>query len=685
FQLVETTLTLDEVSVVYSRDKDPKVTNNPISTVSARSFNVDETKLYAGSLGDPSRMAANFAGVVANNDSRNDIVVRGNSPLGVLWQLEGINIPNPNHYGSTYSTGGVVSMLNNNLLSKSDFFTSAFPSQYGNAVAGVFDLRLREGNNEKHEFLGQFGFNGFELGAEGPLSKESEASYLINYRYTALGLMKNLGVEIGTDSPPYYQDLNMKFTFPMKNSSKLTFFALGGTSRIDLLGKDVDTSKTNYYGRIDQNLYPKFTTGIAGASFETPLSSETFAKFIVGISSVEQLYREDSIAVYQPGKPTFLKTDATFNITKYSAAANLTHKLSAKSSLYFGMNTDYSITDIFRKKIYLDGERIWADFKDDLILSQGYINWKYRIGDRTIVNAGLHVQHLNINNQAAIEPRIGLSYQLTDKSSVNFGYGLHQQSQGSYTYFVQNLAGQRSNMNLKFSRSNHFVLGYNQYLGDIAVIKIEMYYQYLDKIPVHQYPSSFNIVNEGANLAPVDQSDLVSNGTGRNYGIDFTVERYLNDGFYFLITGSLYNSKYKGSDGIERNTTFNSNYVLNLLGGKEWKLNKRGDILALNLKFTTTGGRYFTPLNLAASQAAGDAIEDTQRAFSERQTPYLRFDVKLAYRIEFNNSSLEIALDLQNATNNQNIFRQGYNRYSNTISNEYQIGFFPVPTIRYTF
>ncbi|MFH1529012.1 MAG: TonB-dependent receptor, partial [Bacteroidota bacterium] len=342
-------------------------------------------------------------------------------------------------------------------------------------------------------------------------------------------------------------------------------------------------------------------------------------------------------------------------------------------------------TDIFRKKIYLDGERIWADFKDDLILSQGYINWKYRIGDRTIVNAGLHVQHLNINNQAAIEPRIGLSYQLTDKSSVNFGYGLHQQSQGSYTYFVQNLAGQRSNMNLKFSRSNHFVLGYNQYLGDIAVIKIEMYYQYLDKIPVHQYPSSFNIVNEGANLAPVDQSDLVSNGTGRNYGIDFTVERYLNDGFYFLITGSLYNSKYKGSDGIERNTTFNSNYVLNLLGGKEWKLNKRGDVLALNLKFTTTGGRYFTPLNLAASQAAGDAIEDTQRAFSERQTPYLRFDVKLAYRIEFNNSSLEIALDLQNATNNQNIFRQGYNRYSNTISNEYQIGFFPVPTIRYTF
>lgn len=685
FQLVEKISTLDEVTIVYSRNEDPKVTNNPITTLSARSFNVEETKLYAGSLGDPSRMAANFAGVVANNDSRNDIIVRGNSPLGLLWQLEGINIPNPNHYGSTYSTGGVVSMLNNNVLSKSDFFTSAFPSQYGNATAGVFDLHLREGNNEKHEFLSQFGFNGFELGAEGPVSKESKASYLINYRYTALGLMKNVGVDIGTDSPPLYQDLNMKVTVPMKNSSKLTFFALGGTSRIDLLGKDVDTSKTNYYGRIDQDLYPKFTTGIAGASFETQLSSKTFAIFTVGVSSAEQLYKEDSIAVNQPGKPTFLKTDATFHSIKYSAVARLTHKFSAKSSLYFGMNTDYSVTNIFRKKVYQGRERIWADFKDDLVLSQGYINWKYRMGNRTTVNTGLHVQHLNINNQIVLEPRFGLRYQLTDKSSFNFGYGLHQQAQGVYTYFVQNPAGERTNLNLDFSRSSHFVLGYDQYLGENTVIKLEGYYQYLNKMPVHQYASSFSIMNEGSNLAPVDQSDLVNNGTGQNYGIDLTVERYLNEGLYFLITGSLFDSKYKGSDGIDRNTAFNTNYVLNLLGGKEWKLTEQGNVLALNVRFTTTGGRYFTPLNLIASQVEGDAVENTQRAFSERQTPYLRLDVKLAYRIEFKNSTLEIALDLQNVTNNQNIFRQGYNKQSNTISNEYQIGFFPVPTIRYTF
>ena len=131
---------LNEVEITYSRKDDPTVTNNEMLTVSSRSFNLEDTKKYAGSLGDPSRMAANFAGVVAGNDSRNDIVVRGNSPNAILWQLEGINIPNPNHFGSKCNSGGPVSILNSNNLAKSDFFTSAFPAQYGNAIGGVFDV-----------------------------------------------------------------------------------------------------------------------------------------------------------------------------------------------------------------------------------------------------------------------------------------------------------------------------------------------------------------------------------------------------------------------------------------------------------------------------------------------------------------------------------------------------------------
>jgi hypothetical protein len=164
--LTERLTKLDEVTVTYRRRDDQRVANNEMATVSARPFAPVEANRYAGSLGDPARMAQNFAGVGSANDTRNDIVVRGNSPASLLWRLEGVNLPNPNHFGAQGTTGGPVSLLNNNLLAKSDFLTGAFPAEYANALGSVFDLRLRQGNDERREFLGQVGFNGLEVGAE---------------------------------------------------------------------------------------------------------------------------------------------------------------------------------------------------------------------------------------------------------------------------------------------------------------------------------------------------------------------------------------------------------------------------------------------------------------------------------------------------------------------------------------
>jgi hypothetical protein len=238
-----------------------------MATVSSRSFNPDDTKKFAGALGDPSRMAANFAGEVAGNDSRNDIVVRGNSPNAMLWQMEGVNIPNPNHFGNNFNTGGPVSILNANNIGKSDFFTSAFPAQYGNANGGVFDLVLREGNYEKHEFIGQIGFNGLEVGAEGPLSKKSKATYIFNYRYSTLAVMKNFGINPGTGAAtPLYQDMNFKIAIPTKGKGKISFWGIGGVSAIDLLGEEVDTTEIDFYGSRDENTIPRYITGIISLS-----------------------------------------------------------------------------------------------------------------------------------------------------------------------------------------------------------------------------------------------------------------------------------------------------------------------------------------------------------------------------------------------------------------------------------
>ena len=254
-ELEEQIFTIKEVVISAKQRKDVAI--NEMSTVSARSFTVEETERYAGSLGDPSRMVSNYAGVAMTNDSRNDIIIRGNSPAGLLWRLDGIEIPNPNHFGAFGTTGGPVSMLNNNLLTNSDFFTSAFPAEYGNAMSGVFDLKMRSGNNEKREYVGQIGFNGFEFGAEGPFKKGSKSSYLVNYRYSTLGVFQAIGIEMGTGSAiPQYQDLTFKLNFPGTKFGRFSLVGIGGLSYIELHDSEVaaanEEDDSNYnYGGVD--------------------------------------------------------------------------------------------------------------------------------------------------------------------------------------------------------------------------------------------------------------------------------------------------------------------------------------------------------------------------------------------------------------------------------------------------
>lgn len=649
---------MDEVVISYDRKNDPTVTNNEMAIVSSRSFNPDDTKKYAGALGDPSRMAANFAGVVSGNDSRNDIVVRGNSPNALLWQLQGLNIPNPNHFGAGFNTGGPVSMLNSNNIAKSDFFTSAFPAVYGNANGAAFDLQLRDGNNQKREFMTQIGFNGFEFGAEGPFSKQSKASFVVNYRYSTLGLLKNVGVDPGTGAAtPLYQDMNMKVVIPTKNKGKITLFGLGGFSSIDLLGADVDTTDVNYYGSPDENTRPRYRTLIGGISYEKSLSAKTWARLTLGASQIYSEYTTEQLV--QPGNITYLIGKGNFIDNKFSAVYNMTHKIDAKRSLHVGFTNDFSTFDYLNKNYYnfatTDSTRV--DRKGNFNLAQGYIQLKYRLTARLTSTVGLHAQHMSVNKQAVVEPRIGFRYSVTAKSSFNIGYGLHHQNMPVYNIFVQNSNGQETNRSVKFTRSNHFVAGFESNLTPLLKFKIETYYQYIDKAPVDPYASSFSMLNIGADFVPSDRANLVNNGTGNNYGAELTLERFFGRGYYFLLTGSLFESKYKGSDGIERNSAFNSGYAANMLAGKEFTLNSKGTILYLNAKVTNVGGRYFTPIDQTASQIQGEAVYDESKAYSEKQPNYFRADLKIGIRKDFKTSSMEFAIDLLNVTNHKKRIR----------------------------
>jgi len=260
------------------------------SPVSLRSIGIGEIEKSPGANRDISKVIQSFPGVQSTPAFRNDIIIRGNSPSGLLWRLEDIDIPNPNHFAEGGTTGGPVGMLNNNLLQNSDFFTGAFPAEYGNALSGVFDLKLRNGNNQKHEQMFQVGFNGFEVGAEGPFSKNHRSSYLANFRYSTLELMDGM-IDLGTTGIPKYKDLSFKLNFPV-NKGKISVFGLGGDSEIAMLDSK-DGNEQDLYSDEGQDLVNRSRMGASGISYTRFWDEHTYSKIILS-----GIYKNGGTTIY---------------------------------------------------------------------------------------------------------------------------------------------------------------------------------------------------------------------------------------------------------------------------------------------------------------------------------------------------------------------------------------------------
>lgn len=673
-------------NVVVTAGKNKTRALNDMALASARQFSVDEAVRYAGTRNDPSRMAQNFAGVSGTNDARNDIVIRGNSPSGVLWRMDGIDIPNPNHFSTLGATGGPVSMLNTNTLKNSDFLTSAFPASYGNAVAGVFDLKMRNGNAEKSEFLGQAGFNGFEFGAEGPLKKGSGASYLIDYRYSLVAAIQGLGLSVGTgSSTPYYQDLTFKFHLPTKKMGTFDWFGIGGESHITF---PYDTDD-NLYSTNDGTLRDRdfsSLTGVTGLTHTYFFNPQTSGKFIASISGFESKYKE---MIVETGKPNYLAYDKKNVQLKYQFGYTFNKKFNAKNQLTVGLYGD--LNDLSLRQDYIpDGDSVlvrFVDTKEKAWLIRTYANWGHRFNDRLSTNLGLYYQQFTLNNSNAIEPRWNLQYRLKNNQTLSFGLGMHSQLQPLEVYFYQtNSNGQTllTNRDLDMVKSLHSVIGYDVNLTKYLRFKTEIYGQYLYDAAVEKTASSFSLLNSGTDFYFPDKTNLVNKGKGYNFGLELTLERFLHKGFYFLFTGSVFQSQYQGSDEVWRNTAFNTNYVTNLLLGKEYKINAKSSF-GIDTKLALAGGQRYTPFDLAASQQAGYVKFRENEAYSLRNKVYWRWDLKFSYNRNGKHVTQKWYIDLQNLTSNENIYVRTLNPKTGVVGEINQIGFFPNINYQITF
>lgn len=688
FSLTENVTAIDEIVVKSEVDK--TATNNEMAVVSARSFNLEEAQRYAGSLNDPSRMAANFAGVNGANDARNDIVIRGNSPLGLLWRLEGIEIPNPNHFGSLGSTGGPVSILNTNQLGKSDFMTSAFPANYGNATSGVFDLMLRRPNNEKREHILQIGFNGLEAGTEGYFSKKSKASYMINYRYSTLGVFQAIGVNIGTGAAiPQYQDLSFKVELPTAKAGKFTLFGLGGLSNIEFYDSKIDTNKgkNNFYNDGTQDIVFKSDMGVVGLSHLYFFNPTTSAKLVIAASGTSQPISIDTII--RPSLILFKKYEGVFDNNRISLNYSVNKKWDRQNTFNVGINIDrigFSLKDKSADAASTGKPLVAVRNSEGAnMLYQGWMQWQHKFNERLTMNLGLHTQIFSLNNQIALEPRAGLKYQLNQKSTLSLGAGVHNQTQPIFFYYNRTPGtSELSNKDLRFTNSNHFVLGYDNSFSKNWRIKTEVYYQSLNNVPIDAKSSTFSMLNVGSNFNLPGNDSLVNKGTGYNYGAELTLERFFNNGFYLLGTASLFESKYKGSDGVLRNTAFNGNYVFNALGGYEFKIGKK-ITLSADLKSTFAGGRRFTPIDEIASLAQKRIIEIESKAFTTQLPAYFRTDLSIGFKMEGKRATQQFILQINNISDNFNVFQRRYSVTDNKIIDVPQQGLFIIPQYRILF
>lgn len=646
-ELKESVSQLNAVEIKATTNKEKPL--NSMAMVSARQLSVEEASRYAGSLDDPSRLASSFAGV-AGNFSSNGIVIRGNAPRGLQWRMEGADIPNPNHFADVTAFGaGAFTALSSQMMANSDFFTGAFPAEYGNALSGIFDLHLRNGNTDKHEHTFQIGTLGIDLSSEGPFKKGKNSSYLFNYRYSTFALLSALLPEDAGGIK--YQDLCFKLNFP---TQKAGTFSVWGISALDKSGQksEKEISKWKYF-QDKEEITNKSGMGAGGVQHKISLSKKSYLSSSISFSGNYLKWdqdRMDSLLILRPTQ----RIENT--LYKVSLSSTLNYKFNARhtnrtgftvSSQHYSIHIDHS-DDAYHPLSGMVNE------KNNSQLLQFFTQSKYALSDNFSFLAGIHTQYFALSEAWSIEPRVNMQWQINALQNISLGYGLHGQTELLPFYLIHLPDGSQPNKNLGFTKSHHIVLGYENQLNENLRIKVEPYVQFLFDVPVIPN-SSFSLQNIEQDWFV--QDSLVAKGKGRNMGIDITIERFLNKGYYFLLTGTIFQSRYKADDRIERPSRFDKGFVVNFLAGKEWKVGKnKQNILSLNFRAGYHGGDRLSPVDVAASQLKQEVVYDETRAFSDRKPDAFVADITCQYRINKKNHASVWSLQIVNVTGTEEFY-----------------------------
>jgi hypothetical protein len=687
-QMTESAHQMNAVTVVAKIDKEKAL--NSMASVSARSFSIEEAERYAGGITDPARMAQAYAGVAATSNDNNEIVVRGNSPRGLLWRIEGVEIPNPNHFQEDEgASGGGVCILSSNVISNSDFYTSAFPAEYGNALSGVFDLNLRKGSDEFVQSSVQASVVGTEISLEGPIYKMRESSYLINYRYSTFALLDKVGIKVSSENiTPKFQDLTFNLSLPSKKLGDFTVFGIMGKSSSGIKAvKDslLLVDKTSRYEEFDQG--NMWITGITNNYLAA--NKKTYYKSVIAVTGTDNKLTADTMDMNFNDQRIY-NEDIAYTAIRTSFMAN--HKFNAKHTIRAGVIYSDEFYSLYSAGYDFETKplqnKLVFDNKGSTSVLQSYMQWKYNVTEKLTLNTGIHYLRYFLNNNNSLEPRFGLTYQINENHALSAGLGLHSRIEPISVYLTnipKNGIAEQPNKNLGLSKSLHAVVGYDVSLWQDVHLKAEAYYQYLYDIPVGMDSTNnqFSVLNLRYGFVT---TPLSNQGKGQNYGLDLTFEKYFTKGYYYMISGSLYNSQYTPADGKLYNTAFNGHYIFNALAGKEWNFgSKKNKTIGLNFRFLYRGGMRYQGIDLAASNVAAQAVYIRNENYTHITPDVNNVDIGVDFKLNRKKYSWDFKLDLNNLTNQKNIIGMKYNVYTGTIKYQYDLLLLPIASVKVNF
>lgn len=623
------------------------------SPVSLRTIGVAEIERAPGGNRDISKVIQSLPGVASSVSFRNDIIIRGGAPNENRFYLDGIEVPNINHFATQGSSGGPVGMINVNFLREVDVMTSAFPASRGNAMSSVFDFKMKEGNADKLLTTATVGASDLGLTFDGPIGKNS--SFIFSARRSYLQFLFQL---LELPFLPTYNDAQFKYTYRFKNNDELKFIGLGA---IDDFSLNLKANETDYQKYLLDNL---------------PVNTQW--NYTVG-SSWKHLMKNGNIQLFlsrnhlQNNAVKYFRNDESdpSNLIQDYSSQEIENKFRYEQvyrndffKIVFGAGVeDVTYTNSTYNKIVTPYGPVVVDFDSELrFLKMGAFvqTSKTLLRERLTVSLGIRTDwntysSVMMRAQDQLSPRLSLAYDITERFSFNMSSGRFYQLPAYTVMGFRNSAGTLVNKanRVRYIQCDHITGGFERNTTKNTKFTLEGFYKWYTYYPF-QLNDSISLANLGADFGIIGNEAVTSVSKGRSYGVEFLAQQKLLKGFYGILSLTLVRSEFKTKTDVYAPSAWDNGYIVSMTGGRKFKKNWE-----FGMRWRLQGGSPYTPDDVAASSlqavwdVTGRGIPDYDLLNTKRTSVFHQLDARVDKKWFLKKVSLNLYMDIQNVYNYQ--------------------------------